>query len=207
MTKEQRQLITLRAPTLEKAAIIEALYLILGPDYKAGGWNHNRNKRFQRWSNSSRAYAAQDDWWEDDDYGWDDETGYYEDDEQVADYDLEEEEFDADAAYYGDEPWPDEATEAHSPGHMAEEYNTAFASYTDARRRFNELKMARGFLPWPTTNSLSWPVHLHPHRALRPGREKERGKVASPRASLRRPCAILHRAPERVIPRAVQRPT
>ena len=147
LTKEQRQLITLRAPTLEKAAIIEALYLILGQDYKAGGWNHDRNKRFQRWSNSSRAYAAQDDWWEEDDYGWDDETGYYEDDEQVAVYDLEEEEFDADAAYYGDEQWPDEATEAHSPDRMAEEYDTAFASYTDARRRFNELKMARGFLP------------------------------------------------------------
>ena len=29
----------------------------------------------------------------------------------------------------------------------AEEFDTAFASYTDARKRFNELKMARGFLP------------------------------------------------------------
>ena len=30
---------------------------------------------------------------------------------------------------------------------MAEEYDHAFASYTDARKRFQELKMARGYLP------------------------------------------------------------
>ena len=36
LTKEQRQLVTLKAPTLEKAAIIEALYLLFGQDYKAG---------------------------------------------------------------------------------------------------------------------------------------------------------------------------
>ena len=67
----------------------------------------------------------------------------------MADYELEEEEeeFDADAAYYGEEPWLEEATESNSPEHLAEEFDTAFASYTDARRRFNELKMARGFLP------------------------------------------------------------
>ena len=84
---------------MEEAAIIEALYLIFGQDYKSGGWNHDRNKRFQRWGSSSRAYAAQDDWWDGEESGWDDETGYYEDDEQVADYDYdyEEEEFDADA--------------------------------------------------------------------------------------------------------------
>ena len=35
LTKEQRQMITLKAPTLEKNAIVEALYLILGQDHKA----------------------------------------------------------------------------------------------------------------------------------------------------------------------------
>ena len=121
LSKEQRQLITLKAPTLEKAAIIEALYLIFGQDYKSGGWNHDRNNRFQRWGNNSRAYAAQDDRWEDDEAGWDDETGYYEVDEQVADYDYdyEEEEFDADAAYYGEAPWPDETGETGSPERLA----------------------------------------------------------------------------------------
>lgn len=54
----------------------------------------------------------------------------------MADYDREEEDFDADAAYYGEEPWPEESTESTSPEHMAEEYDTASASYTDARRRF-----------------------------------------------------------------------
>ena len=71
----------------------------------------------QRWGNSSRAYAAQDEWWEGEDSGWNDETGDYEVDEQVADYDYdyEEEEFDADAAYYGEDPWPEEPEETGSP--------------------------------------------------------------------------------------------
>ena len=44
-----------------------------------------------------------------------------------------------------DAPWPD-SNETTSPERLAEEFDTAFASYTDARKRFNELKMARGFL-------------------------------------------------------------
>ena len=46
LSREQRQLITLKAPNLEKNAVIEALYLILGQDYKGGGWNAERNRRF-----------------------------------------------------------------------------------------------------------------------------------------------------------------
>ena len=41
LTREQRRMITLKAPSLEKQAVIEAmyLYLILGQDYRGGGWN------------------------------------------------------------------------------------------------------------------------------------------------------------------------
>ena len=198
LTKDQRQLVTLKAPTLEKAAIIEALYLLFGQDYKAGGWNHDRNKRFQRWGNCSRAYAAQDEWWEGEDSGWDDETGYYEVDEQVADYDYdyEEEEFDADAAYYGEDPWPEEPDETGSPERLADEYDTAFASYTDARRRFNELKMARGFLPvvaltdnnqqpvMANASSSSSPSHWQKKGKGKGGKSKGKGK---PSATIRYP--------------------
>ena len=135
----------LKAPSLEKQAVIEALYLILGQDCKSGGWNHDRNKRFGKWS--GRAYAAHDEWdWEEE--PWPEDTGYYEDDWPVEDYE-EEPAFDDDAGYYGEDPWMAEDSNETSPEHLAEEFDTAFASYTDARnrKRFNDLKVSRGFLP------------------------------------------------------------
>ena len=147
LSKEQRQLLMLKAPTLEKQQVIEALYLILGQDYKAGGWNHERNKRFQRWPN--RAYAAQDDWDEDPEDQWaEEETGYYEDDEWGHGDSYEDDPtFDDEAGYFGDEPWPESSNETASPEQLADEFDSAYASYTDARKRFNDLKMSRGFLP------------------------------------------------------------
>ena len=154
LTREQRQMITLKAPSLEKQAVIEAMYLILGQDYKGGGWNVERNKRFHQPSwRSQRAYAAEDHEYDDDEY-WDD-AGYFEADDQWPEeystdlaYD-DPEEFDQDAGYFGDEPWPENtADEAYNPQALAEAYDQAFASYTDARKRFiQELKMARGYLP------------------------------------------------------------
>ena len=46
--------------------------------------------------------------------------------------DLWWESFDVDSAYYQEEP---------------EEYDEAYASYVDVRKRFNDLKLSRGFLP------------------------------------------------------------
>ena len=63
LSREQRQMITLRAPSLEKNEVIEAMYLILGQDFKGGGWNTERNRRFgfsPQWKN--RAYAAAEDY-------------------------------------------------------------------------------------------------------------------------------------------------
>ena len=98
LTREQRQLLMLKAPTLEKAAVIEALYLILGQDYKGGGWNHDRNRRFSNWT--GKAYAAQDDWEEMDDEPVWEEIGCYEEDYPIGDYDHEESDFDDEAGYY-----------------------------------------------------------------------------------------------------------
>ena len=41
LTREQRQTVTL---TLDKANVVEALFLLYGQDYKAGGWNSDRVK-------------------------------------------------------------------------------------------------------------------------------------------------------------------
>ena len=57
LTKEQRQLVTLRAPQLERKKVVEALYLILGQDYKASHGSHG--KPFHK-GYKFRGYAAQD---------------------------------------------------------------------------------------------------------------------------------------------------
>ena len=155
LTREQRQMITLKAPGMEKNDVIEALYLVLGQDYKGGGWNNDRNRRFQSSWRSNKAYAA-DDYVPEDDDGetWD--YGYYEGEESwqedTTQYDYAYEEpydFDQDAGYFGEEPWveDDPNGEVGDPQSLADQYDQAFASYTDARKRFQELRMSRGYLP------------------------------------------------------------
>ena len=133
------------------------MYLILGQDFKGGGWNADRNRRFgynaNQWKN--RAYAATDE--AEYEYDYDDydhwESGYYEGEEWPEEPDYEPDEsydFDEDAGYYGDEPWPENVNDTSTtlaPHELAEENDMAFASYTDARKRFQELKMSRGYLP------------------------------------------------------------
>ena len=78
LSREQRQMITLKAPSLEKQAVIKAMYLILGQDYKGGGWSVERNRKFNQSSwRSHRAYAADDDYDYEEDDQWP-ESGYFE---------------------------------------------------------------------------------------------------------------------------------
>ena len=74
MTRDQRYLVTLKAPFVEKISVIGTFYLIMGQDYKGGGWNYDRNKKFGKWG-SNKAFVAQDDWEDVDDWG--DEAGFY----------------------------------------------------------------------------------------------------------------------------------
>ena len=104
LTREQRQMVTLKAPTLEKANVVEALFRLYGQDYKAGGWTNDR--RPQRWK--GRGYAAYDE--EAPDQTW--EEVYYEEDWPEADEtympDYEDTAFDDDAAYFGEEDYGDD---------------------------------------------------------------------------------------------------
>ena len=147
LTKEQRQLVTTQAPLLEKRKVQETLYLLFGQDYKemAGRSDDRRWHRLGK----GRGYAAHDDG-ADDDGGFDedeyDESIYYGGDDwgEMPDDDVsfyDNDDFDAEAGYYhGDD------TEDPVPFDVAD-YDEAFAAYTDARRRFNELKLSRGYLP------------------------------------------------------------
>ena len=116
-------MVTLKTPTLEKQAVIDALYLLFGQDYKAGGWNNDRDRKFARWK--GRGYAA----YEDDDYAWSsdtawsDESVYYEADEWGPDdYNPDEDEsFNYDAIYYGEEELTEDYGEStEDPYELAE---------------------------------------------------------------------------------------
>ena len=187
LTREQRKLVTAQAPTLERNKVQEAMFLLLGQDHKtvAGGGQHQHHRGFR---GKGRAYAAYyedddndlepDDWPDDD--GW--EEGYYEwDDTQshatslVGDSYVDEtfEDFDNDAAYY-------QTLDDVDPAEQAEEFDTAYATYLDARKRFNEIKLSRGYLPIValTDGNLS-PGAASPHSSgspVSPGRGKGKTK-------------------------------
>ena len=100
-------------------------------------------------SGKSRGYYADD---PPDDAAWepdydpiDEESVYYqaEDDEWTE---WIEDEFDGNAAYYQDDAADDENL-SNTYEFDVGGYDERYASYVDARKRFNDLRMSRGFLP------------------------------------------------------------
>lgn len=147
LTREQRQLVTTQAPGLEKAKVQEALFLIMGQDHRSvAGQGFHRGGRARAFYGGEEP-SYHDDWEDEEPYETEDpytDAGYY--GEEFQDYDdLEPNEFDDDAAYYlagyEDDYGGEDATEE------AEIYDTAYAAYVEARKRFNDIKLARGFLP------------------------------------------------------------
>ena len=100
LTKEQYQLVLSQAPKLEKLRVQEALFVILGQDYKQAVSQDGPQQRFPGKSfHRGNAYAAYDD------YDVDEpeilEEAYYEQDENDEDDDpswIGDESFDGDAA-------------------------------------------------------------------------------------------------------------
>ena len=152
LTKEQKQLIqTTVGVKLKVAEVEKALYTILGQDHVSipAGQRQSKFHGGRRWRNERVQYAEDDDETyeekayaaygasleanDDHDDGWDDESpewGYY-----TGDYN-----FDAEAAYYNDEPADETLFDVES-------YDVAFATYIDAKKKMNGLRAARGF--WP----------------------------------------------------------
>ena len=124
----------------------ETLYLLFDQDYKemVGRSDARRWHRLGK----GRGYAAHDDGADDDGFDEDeyDESIYYGGDDwgEMPDDDVsfyDNDDFDAEAGYYHGAD-----TEDPVPFDVAD-YDETFAAYTDARRRFNELKLSRGYLP------------------------------------------------------------
>ena len=56
-----------------------------------------------------------------------------------------EEDFDSQAAYFQTET--DDVTEENYPWQDVDSYDAVYAAYLDARKRFSDLKLSRGYLP------------------------------------------------------------
>ena len=160
LTREQRQLVLTQAPTLEKNKVQETLFLVLGQDYKTvtghKGGHRGKGRGYAAFYEEDNAYDQAD--WDEPHYDeTEDYSAHYENDEHYTEYNdspshyespshygyYEDDTtgFDEDAAYYGEEVPQGDPTE------NAEEYDSAFAAYLDARKRFNDIKLARGYLP------------------------------------------------------------
>eukprot|EP00435_Cladocopium_sp_Y103_P067059 s369_g29.t1 len=149
LTHEQKQLILSQNPKLTYAKVVEAMYFLLGQDYKGKAtdttsrWKNN--KAYGRWSNRSYGYTAEEIYDMDEPYmedyayhQWDDAD--YED-EQPEDYEEPYNEDAYDAQDYDETEFPDESYGEDAP------LEEAYASYLDARRHFAQLKAARGYFP------------------------------------------------------------
>ena len=147
--------------------IQEALYLILGQDHRSAvSHDHRRpgsGRLFRR-----GAYTATDQYDDDDDHYDVDDGAYVEyeyDPEYMAADDswVDDSQFDANAAYYENAEY-DVVEDAE---YDVEAYDEAYAAYLDARRRFQDLKLSRGFYPvvaladqgaMPTSSSSQTPI-------------------------------------------------
>ena len=181
------------ALALEKNKVQETLFLVLGQDFKtvAGhskGGHRGKGRGYAAFYGDDEADPSQ--WDESYDYDAEDYSVHYEYDEYYTEYNdspthyespshhgyYEEDTtgFDDDAAYYGDEVPPVD------PQEQAEEYDSAFAAYLDARKRFNDSKLARGYLPIVALSEagagLSPGISPTASPSSSPGRGKGKGK-------------------------------
>ena len=174
VTREQRQMVVTQAPKLEKLRVQESLFLILGQDHKAAVSPLDRRPGSGRLFRRG-AYAAEDDEYDegDCDEGYDAYYEYDDMDDGVT-YDeswADESQFDADAAYYE----ASEAGPSEGADYDVEAYDEAFAAYLDARRRFQDLKLSRGFYPVVALADQS-PTHAGPQLPIGRGKGSGGGK-------------------------------
>ena len=140
-------------PKLEKTKVQEAMLLISGQDYKSAVVP---DKRLHHGRHRGRAYAAQEDEVLEDIEEFsevgsaDPYSGFYEcdwDGDDVEDWD--DPAFDGNAAgYFQEDHYPAvDDEQAHVAEFDVDVYDEAYGTYLDARRRFQGLKLRRGFFP------------------------------------------------------------
>ena len=131
------------------------MFFLFGQDYRgrqhegASRWTGGKGQGY-RWQKKHHAYTANDYDWDEADYDQLPEEIYTQDDENALEYDWED-----NGVYFNEEdniPWPEEEMEptynALDESFEDDDYDEAFATYLDARRRFADLRAARGLLEY-----------------------------------------------------------
>ena len=169
LTVEQRQLVqTNVGSAMEEVKIEEAMFLLFGQDYRRAQNEPSRGFRGKgaaRWSGrkSHAAYAAADEPFYEDDFEYDLEETYAADEHEAPDYDFGADDpgtpWETEDLYWQEDSWDETAYfEQGEEAAQDDEYEEVYATYLDARRRFADLKAARGF----------WPVYAVPPTSSSP---------------------------------------
>eukprot|EP00435_Cladocopium_sp_Y103_P032566 s1782_g8.t1 len=179
LTHEQKQLILSQNPKLTYAKVVEAMYFLLGQDYKGKVTDANprwkNTKSYGRWNNRNYGYTAEEiyemeePYMEDYAYQQWDEADY--DEEYPEDYEEPYTEDTYEAQDYDDQDFPDETYGEDAP------LEEAYASYLDARRHFAQLKAARGYFPVVALADGGGSSMAAGSQAPRPPKGKGKGKV------------------------------
>ena len=160
LTAEQRQLVqTHVGATMEQVKIEEAMFLLFGQDYRrtinepSRGFRGKGASPGARWNNrrSQSAYLTMDGTTGEDDYEYDHEELFAMEEYEAPDYEYDGEDtaepWEPDDFYWYDD-WTDETAHyEHDDTAPDDDYEEVYATYLDARRRFADLRAARGF--WP----------------------------------------------------------
>eukprot|EP00913_Durusdinium_trenchii_P025757 g24173.t1 len=152
----------------------EALYLILGQDHKAAVITDKRP--FGR-GKGQRAYYVVDESWKDAFYEEELDDQYDYDQVPVESWQEDDSTFDLDAGYFqADDPEEEEGFVAASADWDVDEYDSAYATYLDARRRFADLKLSRGYLPIVALQGDNASQSTSPTRSPSKGKGPRKGK-------------------------------
>ena len=157
LTPEQRQMVQSQCgTTLDVTKVEAAMFFLFGQDYRnrqvesSSRWTGGKGHSY-RWTRKNHAYAAYDDWDGENDYEYFPDEVYHLADEETPDYDWDD---GYDHQMPEEEaPWPDDDGEptfaAYDEGQGGDDddYDEAYATYLDARRRFADIRAARGY--WP----------------------------------------------------------
>ena len=153
LTAEQKQMVLTQVGNakMTESAVEEALYYLLGQDYRGRvQYDHQRSKgksRSNQWQRRQTAYAAADDEYDDGSYydtaePYGDEADDMQYDEAFEEHEITEYE---DFPEYEDGLIADDSYQEYAdlPESFDPETEEAFATYLDARRRFAEIKASR----------------------------------------------------------------
>ena len=156
LTMEQRQLVqTTVGSTMEERKIEEAMFLLFGQDYRRTVNEPSRGfrgKGAHRWTGrkSASAYITAEDDAGENEYEYEPEETYAMDEYEMPDYDLDDPgaPWESEELYWQDDTWDETIHYEQEPEPSNDdEYEEVYATYLDARRRFADLRAARGF--WP----------------------------------------------------------